>query len=177
MKMQETQMNRRLGLGLGPGAIGVACLLAMTGPGRAGTAPAIAVVALDYIDTSGEVRDQQAEHARRLKNFAESLRGDLAANGTFRIVTLDCWPAGCTSATPPEELVAAAGKAGAAYVLFGGIHKTSTLVQWAKVEILDVGLQKVVFDRLLTFRGDDDTSWQRAEAFLVRDILQDAAFK
>jgi hypothetical protein len=35
----------------------------------------------------------------------------------------------------------------------------------------------VVFDRLLTFRGDDDTSWQRAEAFVARDILQDAAFK
>jgi hypothetical protein len=73
--------------------------------------------------------------------------------------------------------VAAAGKAGAAYVLVGGIQKMSTLVQWAKVGILDVGRQKMVFERLLTFRGDDDTSWRRTEEFLARDILQDAAFK
>jgi hypothetical protein len=158
-------------------AIGLASLLATVIPGHA-EPPALAVAALDYIDTSGEVRDQQADHAQRLKNFADALRSDLAANGTFRVVSLDCPAAGCAaSVTPPGELVAAAGKAGAAYVLLGGIHKTSTLVQWAKVEILDVVQQKVVFDRLLTFRGDDDTSWQRAEAFVVRDILQNAAFK
>jgi hypothetical protein len=175
--MQETQTGRQLGLG----AIGAACLLAAAIPGHAGTATpalALAVTALDYVDTSGEARDQQADHARRLAAFTEALRSDLAANGKFRIVTLDCRTAGCpASATPPEELVAAAGKAGAAYVLVGGIQKMSTLVQWAKVGILDVGRQKMVFERLLTFRGDDDTSWRRTEEFLARDILQDAAFK
>jgi hypothetical protein len=136
------------------------------------TAPTLAIVELDFVDTSGEVREQQGEHVRRLKAFTESLRGDLVKNGRFRILTLDCPPAGCpTSSTAPDELVAAADKAGAAYVLVGGIHKMSTLIQWAKVEIVDVGMQKVVFDRLLTFRGDDDMSWQRAEEFLARDIL------
>jgi Protein of unknown function (DUF2380) len=107
----------------------------------------------------------------------ESLRSDLAASGKFRVVALDCPPAGCPmSSSPPDELVAA-GKAGAAYVLVGGIHKMSTLVQWASVQIRDVGLQKVVFDRLLTFRGDDDASWRHAEEFLARDILRETAVK
>jgi Protein of unknown function (DUF2380) len=155
------------------GATCLACFSSATVPAyHQATAPTLAIVELDFIDTSGEVREQQGDHMRRLKAFTESLRGDLVSNGRFRIVALDCPPAGCpTSSTAPDELVAAAGKAGATYVLLGGIHKMSTLVQWAKVEIVDVDMQKVVFDRLLTFRGDDDVSWQRAEEFLARDIL------
>ena len=51
----------------------------------------------------------------------------------------------------------------------------NALLQWAKFEILDIKSGKVVFDRLLTFRGDDDTAWQRAEAFVARDLLSDDA--
>jgi hypothetical protein len=29
---------------------------------------------------------------------------------------------------------------------------------------------KVVFDKLLSFRGDTDEAWRRAEEFLARDI-------
>lgn len=171
-------MGKRPGVGVILRTAIVVCALPGAVPGHAQTAPAIAIVALDYIDTSGEVRNQQADHARRLRVFTESLRGDLSANGKFRVVTLDCPPAGGpTSSTPPDELAAAAGKAGAAYVVFGGIHKMSTLVQWARIEVLDVARRKVVFDRLLTFRGDDDMAWQRAQEFLARDILQDAALK
>jgi Protein of unknown function (DUF2380) len=177
--MKDAKMRNRLGIDVTLGGFGLACIFLGTIPGHAeATAPALAIVALDYIDTSGEVRDQEADHARRLKFFMEQLRGDLAASGKFRIVTLDCPTAGCpTSSTPSDELVAAAGKAGAAYVLVGGIHKMSTLVQWARVQIHDASLQKVVFDRLLTFRGDDDASWRHAEEFLVRDILAETALK
>jgi TolB-like protein len=164
------------------GMTGVAVLASFTPEAIQGQTrmvpPALAIVQMDYIDTSGEVRDQQADHMRRLKAFTESLRRDLAANGILRVVALDCSPSDCpASSSPPDKVAAVARKAGAAYVLVGGIHKTSTLIQWAKVEILDVGQQKVVFDRLLTFRGDNDTSWQRAEEFLARDILEDPALK
>jgi hypothetical protein len=148
-------------------------------PGKAQTAaPSLAVIELDYIDTSGEVRDQRADHARQLNAFVESLRSDLGTSGKFRIISFDCLPDACPrSTTTPAELVAAAEKAGAAYVLLGGIHKESMLIQWAKIEILDVGRQRIIFDRLLSFRGDDDTAWRRAEAFLARDILEQDAFK
>jgi hypothetical protein len=171
------QMEKLLALS----ALGLACMCfsLVAHPGQAQTAaPGLAVVELDYVDTSGEIRDQRADHARRLNVFVESLRGDLGMSGKFRIITFDCLPDACPwSTTPPAELLAAAEKAGAAYVLFGGIHKESMLIQWAKIEILDVSMQKIVFDRLLSFRGDDDTAWRRAEAFLARDILEQDAFK
>jgi hypothetical protein len=46
----------------------------------------------------------------------------------------------------------------------------STLIQWAKVQVVDLQTDKPVFDRLLTFRGDTDEAWQRAEAFIVEQV-------
>jgi hypothetical protein len=54
--------------------------------------------------------------------------------------------------------------------IIGGIQKTSTLVQWAKVAVIDVGRNRVLSDKLYTFRGDNDESWSRAEAFISEDI-------
>jgi hypothetical protein len=54
--------------------------------------------------------------------------------------------------------------------IIGGIHKTSTLVQWAKVAVIDVNANHVLFDKLYTFRGDNDQAWDRAEAFIAEDI-------
>jgi hypothetical protein len=50
----------------------------------------------------------------------------------------------------------------------------STLVQWAKIQIADEEQGRVVFDRLLTFRGDTDEAWQKAESFIARDVLHSA---
>jgi hypothetical protein len=33
------------------------------------------------------------------------------------------------------------------------------------------GAGRIVFDRLLTFRGDTDEAWQKAESFVARDVL------
>jgi hypothetical protein len=162
------------------GAICLACvwLLLVAAPSRSADAPALAVTAPSYIDTSGEPRNQVADHARRVKLFADSLRADLATSGKFRITPLDCQPSPCTAATSdPAQLINKTREAGAAYLLIGGIHKMSTLVQWAKFDILDVDTQNVVFDRLLTFRGDDDAAWKNAETFLERDISQQDVFK
>jgi hypothetical protein len=175
--MKERTMGKRFGLG----AITLACIcfFSLTRPGHAQTVVrSLAVIELDYVDTSGEVRDQRADHAQHLKVFAESLRSDLGRSGKFRLVILDCAPAACTaSTTPPAELVVAAERAGAAYILMGGIQKKSTLIQWGTFAILDVGKQKIIFDRSLSFRGDDDIAWRRAEGFLARDILEQDVFK
>jgi hypothetical protein len=55
-------------------------------------------------------------------------------------------------------------------LVIGGIHKKSTLVQWAKVTAIDVAADRVVADRLFTFRGDSDEAWERAEVFVSREI-------
>jgi len=125
----------------------------------------------DYVDTSGEMRDQSTIHSARLQQFVDAVRRDLEQSGRFRIVPIICQPDPCSiTASDPAELVGAARRAGARLLLFGGIHKMSTLVQWAKAQVVDVQTEKLVFDRLMTFRGDDEDAWRHAEAFLLKDI-------
>jgi Protein of unknown function (DUF2380) len=154
------------------GVVAVAMLFGVV-PARA--AVPIAVLDLDYVDTSGEVRDQRQEHAARLQRFVEALRADLASSGRYRIVSPVCDPAPCAVVNGNSaDLIADARKAGAQLMMFGGVQKMSTLIQWAKLLVVDVQTGKVVFDRLITFRGDDDESWKRAEAFSVREFMAPA---
>jgi uncharacterized protein DUF2380 len=135
----------------------------------------IAVLDLVYVDTSGEPRDQSQEHAARIRRFADALRSDLVRSGKFRVVTPQCGSAPCAADGEPSELVARAREAGAKLVLIGGVHKQSTLIQWAKVQAVDVDAGRPVLDKLFTFRGDTDEAWQRAEAFVAREVAGLAA--
>ncbi len=142
---------------------------------RAEAAPSlpipIAVFDFDYFDSSGEARDQTKEHLARTQDFARRLREDLAASPQYRVVPIECPTPPCTAKTlAPEEVVAAAKRAGARLILYGGVHKMSTLVQWASVELVDVEADRVLDDRFLTFRGDSDEAWTRAEAFVVEKM-------
>ncbi len=152
-------------------ALGGQCAQADVAP----TQPvALAVLNLEYVDTSGEPKDQTAAHQRRAADFVSALQHDLAANGQYRIVPLSCGSAPCEPAMNPFELQKAARAAGAKLVLLGGVHKMSSLIQWAKIEITDEEQGRIVFDRLVTFRGDTDEAWQKAESFVARDVLQSA---
>ena len=51
----------------------------------------------------------------------------------------------------------------------------STLVQWAKVSAIDVGTRRILFEKLYTFRGDNDEAWRRAETFVSREIREKLA--
>jgi hypothetical protein len=135
----------------------------------------IAVADFDYADTSGETRDQKAEHAARLQVFIRTIRDDLARSGKYKIVDLSCQPGPCSAAQmQPAELIEDARRAGAQLLLYGGVHKMSTLIQYAKVQMVDVKADKLVFDRLVTFRGDTDDAWVRAEQFLARELAENS---
>ena len=67
--------------------------------------------------------------------------------------------------------LAAAREAGADILLIGGVHKMSTLVQWAKVQAIDAATGQIALDKLFTFRGDTDEAWRRAEAFISNEML------
>jgi hypothetical protein len=137
-----------------------------------GEAPVLAVAEIQYSDTSGEALDQSVDHFRRLREFEASLRTDLAASGKIQNVALDCPPNACSiGEIEPAQLLDKAQAAGAGYLLISSFHKVSTLVQWAKVDIIDVKTRNVVFNRLVTFRGDNEKAWQHAETFIVREIL------
>jgi hypothetical protein len=131
------------------------------------------VAEIDYQDSSGEVTDQKAAHAERAQRFAEALRKDLGASGKYKVVTLDCGKDPCSVENQiPEDLIGAAKKAGARLLVYGGVHKMSTLVQNMKAQAIDVEADRLVFERLITFRGDDDSSWERAERFLAKELLE-----
>lgn len=138
----------------------------------------IAVIDFDYRDTSGEVRDATAEHRKRLNAFMSAMRTDLAAGGQYRLVDVTCASLPCSlSNSTPSELIDQVKRAGARFLLYGGIHKESTLVQWAKVQVVDIEADKLVVDRLLTFRGDTDEAWNRAENFIVKELKEKLASK
>jgi hypothetical protein len=120
-------------------------------PAGAETAIGVAMDDFSYTDTSAEPANQTAAHERRLAAFMAALRRDIGAGGRYRLV-------------PSTQ-------DGAAFKVIGGIQKTSTLVQWAKVAVIDVGVRKVVMDKLYTFRGDNDESWERAEIFVSREVM------
>jgi hypothetical protein len=164
--------TRLSSVGLGLLAV-AACYTSSVRQGRAqGEPPVLAVAEIQYIDTSGEVIDQSADHFRRLREFETSLRTDLAASGKVRNGVLDCPPNACSVGDiEPDQLLDKAQAAGAGYLLISSFHKVSTLVQWAKFDIVDVKTRNVVFNRLVTFRGDNDKAWRHAETFVVREIL------
>jgi len=141
------------------------------------TAPVpIAVADFDYVDTSGEVRDQRVEHEARLQTFMRAIRNDLAGSGQYRIVPLVCAQVPCP-AGGSAQLMKDARSSGATLLLYGGIHKESTLIQWMKVEAVEVENGKHLFDRLMTFRGDTDESWTRSERFLIKQLTEEMDLK
>ncbi|MFG3596084.1 DUF2380 domain-containing protein [Bradyrhizobium sp. RDI18] len=130
-----------------------------------------AVAEIEYIDTSGEVIDQSADHLRRRRTFEASLRSDLAASGKLQSADLDCPANACSVGDlTTSQLLGKAQAVGADLLLIGSVQKMSTLVQWAKFDIIDVKSRKVVFERLVSFRGDNDEAWRRAAAFIIRQI-------
>ena len=150
------------------------CLVAGTarGEGDAAAIPKAVVADFSYFDTSGEARDQTADHAARLKAFNEKIRTDLAEAKTYNLVSLSCQGTCPPADTSLPGLVKEARRAGADVVIFGAIHKESTLVQWAKVTVVDVRTERVIADRLVTFRGDSGEAWSRAESFIARELVE-----
>ena len=168
--MRKPMKLRSAGLALVAAA--VLCASPVRQSRAQGEVPVLAVAEIQYIDTSGEVIDQSADHFRRLREFEASLRTDLAASGKVRNVTLDCPPNACSIGDiVPDQLLGKAQAAGAGYLLISSFHKVSTLVQWAKFDLVEVKSRNVVFNRLVTFRGDNDKAWRHAESFIVQEIL------
>ena len=120
--------------------------------GAAGATPLpvnLAIEDFSYLDTSGEPADQTAAHDKRLRAFMSALRRDVGGEQRYQLV-----PAGQQ----------------ATLKIVGGIQKMSTLVQWARVAVLDVPTGKVVLEKIYTFRGDNDEAWDHAEAFVSREV-------
>jgi Protein of unknown function (DUF2380) len=155
-------------------------VLALTGilssPTAADTTPAKTVsVTIDdfsYLDTSGEPADQASTHRQRMQQFMDALRRDIETDKNYQLVASSCTsPCAARTATTPDRLPIAE-RAGATILITGAIHKMSTLVQWAKVSAVETDTNRVILEKLYTFRGDSEQAWQRSETFVSRDIRE-----
>jgi hypothetical protein len=140
------------------------------------TLPGLVLLDFNYVDTSGETKDHAAEHQKRLDAFMLALRQDIAASQKYRMVTATCRPIPCeVGQSALTELQDAARQAGAKILMMGGVHKMSTLIQNARVMAVDLETNAVVLDKLVTFRGDTDEAWKRAETFIAQQITASPA--
>ena len=152
------------------GALALSCALASSVEGA--DPVKVAIADFDYKDTSGETQDQAAAHAERLRNFTQLIDDQLSASGKYQVVAITCPKRPCSAgAMDAQSLTDAARQSGARLLLYGGIHKMSTLVQFGKAQIADLETDQLVYDRTITFRGDDDNAWKRAGEFLVEELV------
>jgi hypothetical protein len=134
--------------------------------------PGVAVIDFDYLDTSGEVKERSAEHAAQLALFRSAVEKEL--EGKLSVLQLPCSANGCRpSNTDPEVLVTQARQAGAEFLVFGSVHKVSTLIQNLQVEALDLEAEKVVLRRQISFRGDSDQAYERAGRNVGKTIVDE----
>jgi hypothetical protein len=170
---QATTPRRALNLRMLTMLCAFAALSFLSDGSPAATPIAVAVADFDYFDTSGEIVDQSAEHRTRVASFAKLLRDDLAAQGDYRVVPIECRDPPCTATSMSQEVfIAAARKAGARLVIYGGIRKMSTLIQWGEIQLLDLEAEKLLLQRTVTFRGDNDAAYRHAANF-VGDQLKE----
>jgi hypothetical protein len=135
--MEKLTKLRMLSLALTAAAVVCACSVRQ---GRAqATTLVLAVAEIHYVDTSGEVIDQSADHRRRLREFEAALRSDLVASGKIANAALECPPNACSVGDIYDsQLLGKAKEAGATHLLIGRFHKMSTLIQQAKFDVIDV---------------------------------------
>lgn len=133
----------------------------------------IAVANFDFFDTSGEPKDQSVDHRKRLVAFGDKLRQQLVASGRFVAVSLPCQSDRCSVSDPGFRMLSQLAKQnGARYLVIGGLKKMSTLVGWVEYSVLRVDDSRSVCDRLITYRGDTDESWDRAARFSADQIIE-----
>jgi hypothetical protein len=127
------------------------------------------------VDSSGEARDQSAEHSARLKRMSEIVAAELSKSGGFSMVEMACPAPGCSGQTMKlDALLERARAADARFLAIGAVEKMSTLVLWSRLEVYDVASGKLAFNRLFTVRGDNDEAWQRARLYMARDLVRNA---
>ena len=171
--MQATTPRRAVSLRMLTMLCAFAALPFLSSASPAATPIAVAVADFDYFDTSGEVTDQSAEHRARVASFANLLRENVAAQGDYRVVPIECRDPPCTATSMSQEVfIAAVRKAGARLVVYGGIRKMSTLVQWGEIQLLDLEAEKLLMRRTVTFRGDNDAAYRHAANFVGETLKE-----
>jgi hypothetical protein len=148
---------------------------------RAADRPALLILPLDMVDTSGETPSHAQEHEDRLVALAQYLSKALAQDGSYAIID----PTPISAEIEKARTVRLSECNGceldlarlvhADRVLIGKVDKVSTLIGSLDLSIVNVATGERVFSRVLSFRGDTDEAWQHAARFFVRELEATAA--
>ena len=138
--------------------------------------PALLILPLDMVDTSGETPSHAQKHEDRLVALAQYLSQALANDGSYAIID----PSPISGQINKARTVRLSECNGceldlarlvhADRVLIGKVDKVSTLIGSLDLSIVNVATGERVFSRVLSFRGDTDEAWQHAARFFVRDL-------
>jgi hypothetical protein len=152
----------------------LALALALLTARQAAAAPVkVAVANFDFADTSGEVENQTAFHDAQIKGLEDALAAAINRTGRFTATSITCARQPCSVGNlDPGSLTDAGKKAGAAFMIFGGVHKISTLITFGRVDMVDLATGRSVMDRDITFRGDDKDAWQHADSYIGDMVTQ-----
>ena len=124
-----------------------------------------------------------ADHTRRLAALEAQLRQGLTGAGLYRLVDTDASRTAITKLRGEHaHLFDCAGcaqeigqAAGADIVLLGWVQKVSQLILNLNVELRDTASDRVLLNKSVDMRGNNDLSWQRATAFMLRDWTEKRA--
>lgn len=150
-------------------AVLVAFSLIAAGPASA--ASVIAVYPVNFLDTSNEGGDHDADHVRRQKTLATELAAALAQqpNVKAQLETSEALHASCPTNDADCQLALARGK-NATLIAVTTVHKVSTLIMNIGARLVDTQSNRTIWARDLSFRDDTDDSWARAGRFLAGEI-------
>ncbi|SCW34687.1 DUF2380 domain-containing protein [Ancylobacter rudongensis] len=155
-----------------PVLLAVLIALAPAGAARAAEPARVAVADIGFTDSSGEARDQRSQHEARRLALSSEVRTDIGREGALQSLALSCDGACRLDAEGVEALRQRAQAEDAGFLLVGSVHKMSTLVLSMRVAVLDAATGKLVFERLLSFRGDNDEGWRHAGAYVAREVAE-----
>jgi hypothetical protein len=149
-----------------------AAVLCVVAASARAAAPSVAVADFDFVDSSGEARDQTAQHEEHMKALKADIIAKLGTGGKFTADALRCGHPVCSAdSLDQNSMVAAARAQQAKYVVFGGVQKISTLIQFGQVRVMDVATGQAVLSRAITFRGDDQAAWQHASDYVSQMLM------
>jgi Protein of unknown function (DUF2380) len=153
-------------------ALALCCLTAMA----AEPLPTIAVIGFELVDDQPDpVRD--AAHQRRLAALQAQLQQGLHQRGLYRVV--DTAPAQAQIEALRAQhaflyrcngcLAEVGQKLGTRLVVVGWVQRVSELILNVNISVRVAATDEEVLAKSVDLRGNNDESWTRAMAFMLRD--------
>lgn len=151
-------------------------------PLRAQDLPRLVFAGFELIDDH-PIPGSEAVHRARLAAIGQQMASGLQERGLYRVVDLADHPAAqqaLEQARSSEEYLhrcngclARAGEAGgAALVGVGWVQRVSNLILNLNLGLWATADDRLVLTKSVDIRGDNDESWRRGIAYMLRDMVE-----